>query len=732
MDFKISTGTYETYIFIALSAALFVMVLFLYNAAFKKTAQKKPLVTSLKLMRILAFLFIAFLSFNPSITYQRLESEKKPFLFVFDTSASMSFLQQGLKSSRFEGALEAVINNRVIEKISENNDIEFASFASEYKAAKSIDDIKTIGLSGTTDISAALGELIRHSGAGAALIISDGRSTSDIPPQSLARYIKFPVFTLGAGAGESIKDVSIINADYPKNTYLNEAAEISVDISQSGFTGEKNIIVLKQDGETLSRTPLSLDQARRRVNIALKPSKTGLVKYELSLPALDGEITDENNKFAFYINVTEHKIRIFAIQNTPDTDFSYLLKFFAASKDIKFKFKFLKTPNEKLQFKTSDLNDGFDILILGGIDFTSLDKALAAKIEEAVSAGGPSVLFTGGPYFNITNESPVAQRFPISLSGEGFAYEPVKYRPVNGSGPAAAQINKLSPIAKINSYMWSDIPELCGINYPKNGQKPRSVTPVGFETVLLAGFKPQSAAAAIEMPVLAVRNTPGKKSAALLGSSFWFLKSGQLFSKNSNFYDRFFGNLILWLYSKEDYTAYKVETDRANYYDGERVFVSVNARNRDFSPMINPSFIVKLKRGDKTEIIQPQITLIDAGYYEFSFKAAGGGEAEIIVEALESGGKKEAMAARFIVLNSSKEMLDNTADYDCLKKISETTGAKFYEKDNIASLFADIPKRPALKTVSVTVKPFENGFFLTAILTLLCLEWAIRRYSGLE
>ena len=190
MDFKISTGTYETYIFIALSAALFVMVLFLYNAAFKKTAQKKPLVTSLKLMRILAFVFIAFLSFNPSITYQRLESEKKPFLFVFDTSASMSFLQQGLKSSRFEGALEAVRNNRVIEKISENNDIEFASFASEYKAAKSIDDIETSGLSGTTDISAALGELMRHSKAGAALIISDGRATSDIPPQSLARYIK--------------------------------------------------------------------------------------------------------------------------------------------------------------------------------------------------------------------------------------------------------------------------------------------------------------------------------------------------------------------------------------------------------------------------------------------------------------------------------------------------------------------------------------------------------------
>ena len=644
----------------------------------------------------------------------------------------MGFLQNGVKTSRFESALEAIKRSRVIEKISENSDIEFTCFSSEYKAAKSISEIEKAGLSGTTDISAALCELMRRSNAGAALIVSDGRSTSDIAPGSFARYIKYPVFTLGTGAGGAIKDVSIANADYPKNTYLNEACEISADISQSGFGGEKSVIVLKQDGETLSRTPVSLEQARRRVIIPFKPSKTGLVKYELSIPALAGEITEENNKFAFYINVTEHKIRVFIIQNTPDTDFSYLLKFFAANKDIVFNYKFLKTLSEKFRFKPSDLDGGYDILVLGGIDFTSLDGAVSKKIEDVILTGGPSVLFTGGHTFNITAQSPIAEKFPLPITDEGFVYEPVEYKLINCSGPAATQITKLSPIAKINNYMWNDIPKLCGINYLKNGQKNKGTNAARSETVLVTNFTPQSAERAVETPILAVKNTPGKKSAALLGSSLWFLKAGQLFSKNSNFYDKFFGNLILWLYSKEDYTAYKVETDRANYYDGERVFVSITARNRDFSPMNNPLFVIKHKRDDKIEIIQPQINLIDAGYYEFSFKAEGGGEQEIIAEASDALGKKESMAARFIVLNSSKEMLDNTADYDCLKKISETTGGKFYEKDNIASLFADIPKHPALKEVSVTFAPFENGLFLTAILTLLCLEWAIRRYSGLE
>jgi len=733
LNLKILTGAYETYIFSAAAIALFAALIYLGDAAFKKASQSRVLIIFLKAVRIFAFLSLALLSFNPSFSYQRTESEKGKFLFVFDTSSSMSFFDGDSGVSRLQSAINALKACRAADKIGEANSVEFAALSDEFLPLKDFAAAGATPPAGSTDISGALGEMMRRSDLSAAIIISDGRSTSDIDPDSLARYVKFPVFTLGVGAVSGIKDAAITGVDYPKNSYLDEASDLIVNLRQSGYGGAKTSLTLKEEGEVRHQAPVSFaaGRAEERVKIPLKPSKAGLIKYELSLQTFGDEITPLNNSFAFYVNVTEHKIRIFCVQNSPNADFAYMLRFFAAGKDIEFKYKFLKTPNEKLLLKTSDLESGFDILILGDIDFGSLDGSIAGKLETALSAGGSSVLFIGGPNFSISPASPCAARFPLKLEG-AFVYEPVKYKLALNSGPAAAQITRLSPIAKINNYMWNDIPELCGINYMRSEKADGPLRASGPSTVISARFISQTASQPCEAPVLVTGNSPGRKSAVILGGSFWFLKSGQLFSKNSNFYDKFMGNLILWLYSKEDYVAFKVETDRANYYGEDRVFVSVNARNRDFSPMINPSFKITLKHAGGSELIKPQLTMADEGYYEFSFRTKNPGEHEILVEAADAGGKKDSAAARFMILNSSREMLDNSADYDCLKKISEKTGGRFYEKDNIASLFADAPKRGGEKTVNVTWKPFENKSVLALILALLCIEWSVRRYSGIE
>ncbi len=733
LNLKILTGAYETYIFAAAAIFLLAALIYLVNGAFKKAAHSRFLIIFLKAVRICAFVALALLSFNPSFSYQRTENEKGKFLFVFDTSSSMGFLDGNTGVSRLQSSINALKSARAADKIAEANSVEFASLSDELLPLKDFTSAATAPPSGSTDISGALGLMMQRGDLSAAIIISDGRSTSDIDPDSIARYVKYPVFTLGAGAASNIKDAAITGADYPKNSYLDEACEITVNLRQSGYGGSRAALTLKEEGEVRHQTPVSFTagRAEERIKIPLKPSKAGLIKYELSLAPFADEITPLNNTFAFYVNVTEHKIRIFCIQNAPDADFAYMLRFFAAAKDIEFKYKFLKTPNEKLLLKPSDIESGFDIIILGDIDFGSLEGAVAQKLESALSSSGPSALFTGGPNFAISASSPCAGRFPVKLDG-AFVYEPVKYKLVLNSGPAAAQITRLSPIARINNYMWNDIPELCGINYMKNekaGGKPYAPAP---STILSARFLSQTASQMSEAPVLITASSPGRKSAAILGGSFWFLKSGQLFSKNSSFYDKFMGNLILWLYSKEDYVAFKVETDRANYYGEDRVFVSISARNRDFSPMINPSFKITLNNAGGSEHIKPQITMADEGYYEFSFRSKTPGENQIIVEAADAGGKKDSAAARFMILNSSREMLDNSADYDCLKKISEKTGGRFYEKDSIASLFADIPKKGGEKTVNITWKPFENKSVLALILSLLCIEWAVRRYSGLE
>ncbi len=734
MNFKISAGFYEIYIFGVLAAALFISVLYSYSASFNKTAHTKKLVILLKSIRFTAFLAVAFLCFTPSVTYEKTENEKSPFLIIFDTSLSMNFNNDGKKNSRFNNAINALADSGVIDNLKHRHDIEFFAFSNEIKNVNNFEELYAEPRSSNTDISAAISALIQKNEAKGALLVSDGRSTSDTDPQLLARYVKFPIFTLGIGAETNIKDISITHADYPRSAYLKEQAEVIVNIANSGFTGHKSTLALKQGDEIIERIPISFDNAAQKIKFNFKPSKTGLVKYELSIPSLEGEITDENNRFAFFINVTEHKIRILAAAQTPDTDFSYLLKFLASNEDIEFKFKFLKTPIEKMLLKPSDLDGGYDIIIFSGVNFTTPGAEIAAKLENTAASGMNSMLFIGGPDFNIKTSSPCASRFPFNLeSSDGFIYEPINYKPFPAANTSAEKLVRLSPVARINDYMWNDIPGLCGINLLKNNGAFKNTKFIAQgDVVLYSDVKSEAANSIIRVPILTVKNSQGRKSAALLGGSFWFLKAGQLFSKNSNFYDRFMGNLILWLYSKEDGAAFKVETDRANYYDSDRIFVSISARNRDFSPMINPIFKISLKTAEGIETIEPPVNMSETGFYEFSLKPEKSGEHEIIVEADDSGGKKEKNAARFIILNSSKEMLDCTADYKCLKKISEASGGKFYDIKNISSITADAPARSAVKKINVTINTFESGAAFALILILLCAEWTIRRYSGLE
>ena len=727
MELNILTTSTETMVFLGLSIAAIYAIYRLYRL--RHEGLKKQTL-ALLCLRIAAFVSIALLAFNPEISYERIEKPDGHVLFVFDTSASMGFKCENPGVPRLENALTALKRSGAIEKIAGSNKISYACFSSEYNETGTLQNIERMKPSGTTDISAALANIMKKNEISAAVLVSDGRSTGEQPPEAMAKFLKTPVYTLGIGAGESFKDIAITEVNYPKTCYLNEKTELTVNIEQSGFDGTNTALNLKQDNQNISQSPLNLSAKTSTARISFIPKKAGLVKYECSINPEAGEISEENNVHPFFVNVIEHKIRVLYIAAFPDANFSYLVKFLSSNKDISFSYRFLNALNQSRQLTSNDFKGKADILILANIDFTSLQPSTAGQLSDYISEKRPAILFIGGPNFKISKKDPIAEWLPFTPDEE-IVYEPLRYKPEPNPSSSAPQITKISPVAKINSYIWSDIPIICGINFIRTSIAPASLP--ASEIVLKAAITPSGSKKSGDAPVLIVKNSGGKKIAAIMGDSFWFLKSGQLFSKNPNFYDRLMGNLLLWLYSREDHLVFKVETDRANYYSDEMAFVSINARNQDFSPMPAPVFnIYSLgANGEKTSI-QAQPVMIEAGYYEFSFKTQKAGEWELRVEATDSAGKTQAASARFTTLNSSREFLNYSADYATLKEISNKSGGKFYEPENYASLASDIPANGGEKIVKVRFKPFENTYVFFVILIALAAEWAIRRYIGFE
>jgi len=737
LNFNTITGTSESIFLGAIALLALYAIAVLYGKRHAGPEGVKPAVRLLKFLRGAAALSVALLIFGPMVSYDRSEYEKGGVMLLMDSSASMSFstevngsLFAAKSTDRFSAATAAVKNSRLLEKVGALNQLTLASFSSFIKPAAGFAEIADLAPAGNTDISSALSEIMNRQRLSAAIIISDGQNTSDHDPAQIARFLKVPVFTVGAGSNASLKDIAILNAAYPKTCYLKEKTEITLDLGQIGLDGARTVLTLRENGALRSQTPVTLDRAQNPVKITFEPEKSGLVRFDLEAAAVSGEVTLENNRYPFYMNVTAHKVRILHVESYPRQDFSAMQRLYAQNRDISFVSRFVDSPNPKFKLKKADLNK-FDIIVLGNINFTSLPPELEKSIDEAITKNQAAVLFTGGPNFNITNKNILAARFPAEINGEIF-YEELPYKPLLTPSGANNQITRLSPVAKIASYMWTDIPELAGINYIDLKDNPKTAF-ASSDILLETRLGPKSINRFMAAPVLIIKNIVGKKSAAILGNSFWFLKMGQLSSKNSMLYDKFMSNLLLWLYSREDSAAFKIETDRTNYFADDMVYVSITARNQDFSPMINPSFIITLKDESMVKTaLKVTPAEVDAGFYEFSFKTERPGQYEIAAEATDEKGKIQTGAAKFITNNSSREFLKLGSNFDLLKEISLKTGGKFYELSGISNLAADLPERGHENIVKAEFKPFESAPVLWLLLALLALEWAIRRFIGFE
>lgn len=723
-------GAIEYWLVAAAAVAACALSILFHARRHRGETERGALVALLKTMRAAALVLAAALALSPVVSYDLTEHEKGKVLVLFDTSASMKFASKS--GTRREEAARAAANSRLIELAGADNDLSFATFASSFKSAASYGEVMATPAEGNSDLTGALTEIMGRGDISSAVIFSDGQSTSDYPASQVARFIKVPVFTVGVGDSDNLRDASITDVSHPKICYKNEKTEITADISQTGLAGTKTMLVFRENGDVRERVPVSFDRDRISVRVSFEPKNEGLTRFDLELEPQAGEVSADNNRHPFFMNVTAHKIRVLYVESTPRQDFAFLKSFLSRNRDISCTARLLDSPLKGMKLEAGDAGR-FDVLILGNIDFGSLEPALERTLFDAAAKNNAALLFLGGPAFSMPKKSLFHDLFPVR-SAAGFAYEDSAYKPALTDAGGNHPITRLSPVSKINSFMWNDVPELCGFNYAAEAGAQEAGAARPPEVLIAARAVLKSAKnRQLEFPVLAVRSHLNKKCAAFMGASTWFLKFGQVSSKNSQFYDRFFGNILVWLYSRDESKPFSVETDRTNYFVDDAVYVSVYARNQDFSPMVNPAFTVSLSGAGGGRIpLEAKPAPVDSGYYEFAFKTALAGQYSLTVEATDERGRIEKGAARFITVNSARESLRVAPAFDSLREIAEKTGGKFFEAKNAGALPAELPKKSRTSVSRAEFRPAESPSAFWIVFLLLAAEWAIRRAAGFE
>ncbi len=245
--------------------------------------------------RLVAGLFLILAIMNPQAVDEDREALPDTVLILTDASESMQIGQRAAIASAIETELQ-----------------------SELSAAPDLDviTVKVPPNTSGTNIAKALTDglaTIPKSRLAGVIALTDGRAhdITDETAKILPEGIPFHALIIG---DETARDRRITAIKSPKFGVVGEQAEFELQVDDPGFEGERARIEVKLNGTLKARFPITIGNP---VSIPLEIERRGSNTVEMSVTAVEGELTLNNNLFVSEISGVRDRLRVLLITGEP-------------------------------------------------------------------------------------------------------------------------------------------------------------------------------------------------------------------------------------------------------------------------------------------------------------------------------------------------------------------------------------------------------------------------------
>ncbi len=603
-----------------------------------------------------------------------------------------------------------------------------------------------------TAIGAALEDVLRRE-AGKRLmgviLLSDGAQRAyaprDLAPQNPARRLAdlgFPLYAFafgqGRGLGQSrdvaVKDLLVNPTVFVKNELAIETnvrvdglvnQDIPVQLLFESPTGKMSVVATQelhsaQDGATLP------------IEMSYVPETPGEYKLTVRAEKQPGEVVTTNNELSTFVTVLKGGLNVLYIEGALRVEQKFLRRSLDASADIKVDYVRLTAP-DKARPRTLDLKPllargKYDVYVVGDVDSEWFRPDELAALADVVQQGAGLMMLGGlhtfapGGYFN----TPLADLLPIVMNqwdrqqpGEPILPQlhlpgPIRMVPSKRLGTRHFAL-QLAP-ADANRSVWERLPPLDGAN-KFDRLKPSAQ--------LLAETTDGK-------PLLVAGEAGGRVMALAVDSTWrWWLAGFETEHK------RFWRQAVLWLARKDEQTEGNVwiKLAQRRYAPGGRVELAAGAKS--------PQGDIYTDAELTAEVIQPDgkhrtVHLLRAGE-EFSgvfAETQQAGDYTVVVSATRAGEDLGTAKARFLIYEQDLELDNAAADPSLLAslaKVSEQSGGRLLQPEDLPGLVDEIKDRPLEREVSREVKetPWDTWPFFALFVSVLSLDWLLRKKWGL-
>lgn len=635
------------------------------------------------------------------------------------------------------------------------------------------------------------------------VLLTDGAHNSGQFPLEPITALEVPIYAIGIGSVEPPKDIQIQRVDYTPIAYTNHESVIRVSVRQTGYTGKTTQLSLREvDSQSLVDTAtLTFDShqkvasentiTKQIVELKLTPQSEGNFQYSVTLPTLDGELTEANNQKTFSIKVVKAKLRVYYLEGRPRWDYTFLKRALERDPDIEATCAILSGKGVKRLPVDSLLNrlDGYypqttpvlqtprfpetlaelskyDVLILGDLGAEHLTETQQLAIVDFVERQGKPVIFLPSRNMigvNGLRNTELAHLLPIDIPKNGCRVEDTEFTVqltrsgafhpmLQLDGIQNPQIIQTAEQDGHNLSLWRNMPAL---SRSFSGFRLR-----GGTTTLMENGK--------GTPILILQRAGLGKSLLIAAEGFYNWDFGVKTFKDTRYhtiYPRFWAQVLRWMATNTDDKNVYLTTDASTYTIGDAVRVTAYLYSETYQPQAGATVQVEVippdgvpfqvnSRQQSAVSSQPQEGLESITKTSLSRVSESRGFPRVV-----NADMNNLYTAQFVLLQKGKYRIRATGrsgnlklgedqidiyahpqlaelespqlNEDLLKRLTERTGGTYFTMANAESVPENIAEVQNSIFVDAERDLWSHPLVLIAVVGLLGTEWFLRKRIGL-
>ncbi len=644
--------------------------------------------------RLLVVAAICFLLFAPFVKQTERIAEKPLIIFAQDNSASLNVS----KPVNFNLADYSAKVKALQSRFAAAYEVRSFTLGSQLKPGSSFHFNEN-----TTDINSFfrfINDRFANRNIGAVILASDGIYNRGGNPQYEAKALKAPVFTIALGDTIPRKDLLVANVNYNSIVWSGNdfQAEVSIEAHRSAGMRSR-LTVSGKDGRVLEKEiEIRSNEYHVTVPVTLHAGKAGIHRFTVALSPLQGELSVENNREDFFVEVLDGKLKVFILASSPHPDIAALKQAIESNKNYEVK---------------TGLASGADDPGMKDAALLILHQLPSASVSMQSLSGttrGKAVLFVTGAQSNITALSQSQNLLEITSGGSMLE--------------ATAGVN-----GDFHTFMLQD-----GLAMQLSALGPL-VSPAGsyrIKSPASVFLYQQLGSILSDRPLLLFSNTSEQKIGILAGEGIWRWRLNEFRLKgNHEATDALLTKSVQYLSEKDDKRKFRVYPARNSFDENDHVLLNAELYN-DANELVNTPDVSVVLTGEGNRKLPFQFSrtsnayALDAGSLpsgEYSFDAV-----------TQLGERKYKAGGRFIVSRQHVEFRQTIANHQLLNVLAKQSGGEMLMPGDMDELYDRVQKNEMVKTISYENRTFEEmidmKWIFVMIILLLSAEWSVRKRSG--